>query len=160
MLADVLMYDEHSPSKLRWIVRQYNRHHAMDPAGNQLPSGYWRVKYKGRSYLVHRVVWELHNGPIPDGIEIDHKDTDPGNNLITNLRLATRSNNKHNRKIGRNNTSGYKGVSFMKSKNKWRAELRLNSKRIWYEDHVCKETAYAAYCKAAMQYHKDFARVK
>jgi len=27
---------------------------------------------KGKSTLAHRVLWELFNGPIPDGTEIDH----------------------------------------------------------------------------------------
>lgn len=34
--------------------------------------GYGRIYVDGRSARVHRVVWELKNGPIPDGLTIDH----------------------------------------------------------------------------------------
>lgn len=34
--------------------------------------GYGRVYVDGTAKRVHRVVWELRNGPIPDGLTIDH----------------------------------------------------------------------------------------
>lgn len=34
--------------------------------------GYGHVWYKGKSYRVHRLVWELANGPIPKGFEVCH----------------------------------------------------------------------------------------
>lgn len=39
---------------------------------------------KGPSNL-HRAIWERHNGPIPEGMEIHHKDEDTFNNDISNL---------------------------------------------------------------------------
>lgn len=44
-------------------------------------SGYGKVngepepgRRNGRPLLTHRVVWEHHNGPIPDGLVLDHTD--------------------------------------------------------------------------------------
>jgi hypothetical protein len=34
--------------------------------------GYGRLHVDGKSRRVHRVVWELKHGPIPDGLTIDH----------------------------------------------------------------------------------------
>jgi len=34
--------------------------------------GYGRVTYQGRKFLVHRLAYELHVGPVPDGLELDH----------------------------------------------------------------------------------------
>jgi hypothetical protein len=34
--------------------------------------GYGRVWVDGRAKRVHRVVWELKHGPIPEGMTIDH----------------------------------------------------------------------------------------
>jgi hypothetical protein len=34
--------------------------------------GYGRVYVDGTAKRVHRVVWELRNGPIPEGLTIDH----------------------------------------------------------------------------------------
>lgn len=41
------------------------------------PDGYIRVWSgggwpKGRYYFLHRVVWEARNGPVPEGLELDH----------------------------------------------------------------------------------------
>jgi hypothetical protein len=36
------------------------------------PDGYGRVKQGGVSRLVHVVVYEQANGPVPEGMEIDH----------------------------------------------------------------------------------------
>src|SRR5580693_8603740 len=40
--------------------------------GRTSPSGYGRIKIGGRELQVHRVVWELDNEPIPDGLVVDH----------------------------------------------------------------------------------------
>ena len=34
--------------------------------------GYGQISVKGKPQLVHRVAWELENGPVPDGLTIDH----------------------------------------------------------------------------------------
>lgn len=36
---------------------------------------------------LHRIVWEYHNGPIPDGYHVHHKDENRCNNSIENLEL-------------------------------------------------------------------------
>jgi len=37
------------------------------------PVGYGQVKFQGKDYLVHRLVYEFTHGPIPDGMYICHK---------------------------------------------------------------------------------------
>ena len=50
--------------------------------------------YPGERYFsrgnkrLHRVVWEYHNGKIPKGYEIHHKDENTHNNNIDNLNLV------------------------------------------------------------------------
>lgn len=34
--------------------------------------GYGRIRFGGCSTHAHRVAWELANGPVPDGLQIDH----------------------------------------------------------------------------------------
>ena len=43
--------------------------------------------------LVHRMVWEAFNGPIPDRLEVNHKDLDKTNNKLDNLELVTHQEN-------------------------------------------------------------------
>jgi hypothetical protein len=59
-----------------------------------------KVRMDGGSFSVHRVIWVMHNGPIPDHLEIDHKNRDATDNRIENLRIATNRLNKGNR-VGR-----------------------------------------------------------
>lgn len=35
-------------------------------------SGYARVKFKGRDTVAHVISWELTNGPVQNGLELDH----------------------------------------------------------------------------------------
>lgn len=59
-------------------------------------TGYARVSVDDRYAYVHRVVFEVLVGPVPDGMELDHIDTDRVNNAIDNLRIVTRSENCRN----------------------------------------------------------------
>lgn len=53
----------------------------------------WKLK-KNRTILAHILVWIRFNGPIPVGMEINHKDGDKHNNWLTNLELLTSKGNK------------------------------------------------------------------
>jgi len=42
-----------------------------------------------KRFLVHRLVWEAFNGPIPKGLTINHLDGNRENNHLSNLETAT-----------------------------------------------------------------------
>lgn len=49
--------------------------------------GYWKVNLgRGNQIYVHQAVMLAHHGPPPAGHNIDHKDFNPANNQLTNLR--------------------------------------------------------------------------
>jgi len=48
-------------------------------------------KYTKRG--VHRVVWEAFNGPIPDRLEVNHKNLDRSDNRLENLEIVTHQQN-------------------------------------------------------------------
>ena len=75
---------------------------------------------------------------------VDHINHDLKDNRKANLRICTNQQNQMNRSISKNNTSGYKGVSFDKTKNKWFAQVALNRipKFLGYYD--TKEEAHNA----------------
>jgi|APSaa5957512535_1039671.scaffolds.fasta_scaffold34604_2 hypothetical protein len=58
--------------------------------------GHLVVQFSEKKYKVHRVIWIMHNGDIPEGVFIDHINRDPADNKIENLRLTTRSENNRN----------------------------------------------------------------
>jgi hypothetical protein len=64
-------------------------------------------------YIAHRVAWEIANGPIPDGIELDHiACVGPSCVRTEHLRLATRKQNMENlRGATIRSKTGIRGVS-------------------------------------------------
>lgn len=104
--------------------------------------------------LTHRLGFLILEGWLPQFI--DHRDGDRANNVFSNLREATRHQNGYNRKLGRDNTSGYKGVTFFKGR--WRALIRADSQRIFLGDFDTPEEAAQAYDEAAIRYHGEFAK--
>ncbi|MAF25364.1 hypothetical protein CL634_07295 [bacterium] len=44
---------------------------------------------------VHRLVLEAFVGPCPEGLEVNHKDGNKGNNHLTNLEYVSSRENKH-----------------------------------------------------------------
>ena len=55
---------------------------------------YVRYTKNGRHLYEHREVWEQHNGPIPDKMEIHHINGKHDDNRIENLALVTHKQNK------------------------------------------------------------------
>ena len=90
------------------------------------------------------------------GYEIDHVDRDKTNNNLLNLRFCSRSENVSNQGIRRDNTSGYKGVTFKEKPQKWVARVTLNGKRKHLGDFNTKNEAYVAYKEASKKYHGEY----
>lgn len=116
---------------------------------------YVRLLVDGIELSAHRAAWAYVYGVWPD-LEIDHIDCNGRNNSITNLREATSSQNKNNKRCY-SNTSGFKGVGLHRT-GKYRAEIRANGKRMHLGLFENPESAYAAYCEASRKYHGDFSR--
>lgn len=57
----------------------------------------WVLKYKKRSILVSRLIYNLFFGEVPKNAVIDHIDGNPLNNNIENLRAVSRQINSKNR---------------------------------------------------------------
>jgi hypothetical protein len=109
---------------------------------------------KKTTIRMHRVIMG-----DPDGFQIDHIDGDGLNNRKSNLRLATRCENNRNRKINKNNTSGLKGVFWIASRKRWRAEIKADGKKINLGYFNTPEAAHAAYVAASERLHGEFGRV-
>ena len=64
--------------------------------------------------------------PVKD---IDHINRIKSDNKWNNLRECNNSQNNANVGLKTSNTSGYKGVVWDKSRNKWRVQIRINGKK-------------------------------
>ncbi|WP_038953007.1 HNH endonuclease, partial [Bradyrhizobium japonicum] len=123
-----------------------------------LSGDYLRVSINHKIYLVHRLVWKMVTGEEPVGY-IDHIDGNRFNNAWANLRDVTHDQNMWNAKLFHNNTSGYRGVSFIQSHGMWRAAISVNGKKkhIGYFDTA--EAAHVAFVAASAEVRDEYARV-
>jgi hypothetical protein len=112
----------------------------------------------GKDHYAHRIVWEMHYGPIPKDKRIDHRDTNPLNNRLDNLRLCTHSQNMHNASKAKRNTSGVKGVTYDKSRGLWSCEVRCGGVRHRLGRYPTKGLAAVVRAKAALRLHGEFVR--
>lgn len=114
--------------------------------------GYGRVKIDGKLHRTHRLIWLLTHGEWPVN-DIDHVDRNPMNNRIENLRAATRSENQHNHRMHKDNTSGYIGATSNKQSNKYLAQIRINGKLTCLGRYATAEEALTAYMCGKIKYH-------
>lgn len=129
-------------------------------AGGLDATGYKRIRINTRKYQAQRLAWLLVTGEDPGDLHVDHINSNPSDNSFANLRLASNKENACNRGAPKNSTSGYKGVTWKKSKNKWNAQIQSNGikKNLGYFDTA--EDAHAAYCEASTKLHGDFGRAQ
>ena len=101
----------------------------------------WQVSVDGKSYYTARLIYYMITKVDPGEAQIDHKDKNPMNNNVLNLRLSTLSLQGHNQGLQSNNKSGAIGVSWHKETNKWVARLWHENKGLYLGLHTCKITA-------------------
>lgn len=101
----------------------------------------------------HRLAWLYMTGSMPQG-KIDHINCKKNDNRWHNLRLVSHKENLENRITPyKNNKSGYLGVSWSKTMNKYEACIRQNYKTIhigFFENPV---DAHNAYIKVKRELH-------
>lgn len=118
--------------------------------------GYRIIGYNGKSLRRARIVWEMHNGPIPSGYEVDHINGDRLDDRIENLRLATSSQNTWNQRLRTDNTSGFKGIRWEESRGRWRVYCAVNGKRVNRYTHTLDE-AVTLMKRLRPELHGEFA---
>ena len=109
------------------------------------------LSYKGRdkNLLAHRVAFFLHHGHYPQWPNsVDHINRDGCDNRIVNLREVTAREQSANTGLSKSNTSGVKGVSFLKDKGKWRASMNIDGKKTNLGTFLTMNEAVAARLQA------------
>lgn len=119
--------------------------------------GYVIGRFNQKTIRAHRVIWEIFNGEIPEGMQIDHINHIRHDNRVENLRLVSNQENCKNISMQKNNTSGVTGVCWSKQKGKWMAKIKVDYKTINLGLYSDIEKAVEARKKAEIKYsfHKN-----
>ncbi len=139
-------------------VKNIKRNRILRPTigGN----GYYHVelykKNQSQTKDIHRLV-AMHFIPnIKNDDFVDHKNNDKLNNTISNLRWASNQQNQFNATLNCKNTSGVRGISLVKSSNRWRATIKFNNKKIHIGNFINIDDAKIARQKIAAELFGEF----
>jgi hypothetical protein len=148
-LRAVFAYDATTGQLSR--IRRAGRGNARESVGWVDRKGYLRLELNKRSYAYHRVAWAVHYGEWPRG-EIDHVNGVKSDNRIENLRVTRQSGNMANRPgWGKHKKGAYK------TGNRFRSVIWKGGKLVGLGTFDTEDEAHAAYCRAALELHGDFA---
>lgn len=107
-----------------------------------------------KSVKMHRLIMDVLDDPL---IEIDHIDGNGLNNQRSfNLRVASRSQNHANMKLSCASISGLKGVSWHKSRGRWKVCISKDKKTIYLGSFLSRSEASFTYNTAALILHGEF----
>lgn len=116
----------------------------------------WRFKLgyalDGKGKTMHRQII-----CVPCGMFIDHINGNGLDNRKANLRICSHKENMMNKKIYKNNTSGYKGVTRL-TNGKWRCVIWKDGNKINLGVFLTPEDAAIAYDKSAIVLYGEFAK--
>jgi hypothetical protein len=96
-------------------------------------------------YANYHLIWFIETGEWPNP-EIDHIDCNFSNDVFSNLRVATRTQNLRNRRKLMTNTSGLKWASWDKAREKWISSVSVGNK---FKNLGRYDTAVEAHAVAA-----------
>ena len=120
------------------------------PAGWLTPTGYIYVRVCGKkAWPAHRIIWYLVTEEDPQDFDIDHIDQCKSNNKFSNLRKATRSQNRSNH--------SQRGWGFHKKTGKYQAYICQDGKQFYLGLFLTAEEARAAYDAKAVELRGEFA---
>lgn len=132
------------PNGKIWANKTQGRKEGFIKINIDKSTGYYKfglTNQKGeRKFKLHRLL-AIHYIPNPNNYnEVDHIDCNPLNNDLSNLRWCDRSINNMNRRIFKNNKSGFKNISQRKDSGSWRVFYQK------YKINKCFKTKIDAIC--------------
>lgn len=134
-----------------------NRARAGQRIGSDTPHGYRIARVCGKLLQVHRLIFIWHFGEIENGLVIDHIDGNGLNNRIENLQAITQGHNINKRRMMKNNTSGFIGVTWSKQNKKYLATIYYKKGHVHLGCFDDPKEAATAYDQAATTLYGKFA---
>ena len=135
-----------------WRTRPSRKTRVGSIAGSLTRKGHRQIEttINGARRLIsaHRLLWFMAHGTLPS--QLDHRNRNPDDNRIENLRPANRSENGRNRKG--TGTSKYLGVSWQNRNKRWVSTISVDGRNKYLGMHKTQLEAALAYDKACRDY--------
>lgn len=112
-------------------------------AGGIDGNGYRRIRFNGRLYREHQLVWAYFYGSFPV-VEIDHINGNRIDNRVENLRLSNRFEQTQNIRVRSTNNTGFKHIVYVEERKKYRVGYKMRKKNIFVGHFDTLEEAKAA----------------
>lgn len=113
---------------------------------------YAATTISGRRMYLHRFITEA-----PRGFDVDHVNHDGLDNRRKNLRVCTHQQNLVNQKKQSGRSSRYKGVTWDKSRNRWRAQTKVLGRAVYLGYFRSEIQAAGAYDNFMRDLHGEYA---
>ena len=117
---EIFYYDFNSPTGLRWKTIRFGANGSVRKRPGDVAGSFIRDKKKNKKCInvnlngkitkVHRIIWIMLVGSIPDNMVIDHINGDPWDNRIENLKCKLQSQNCRNRSTSQLSNLGLRGI--------------------------------------------------
>lgn len=143
--------------KFTWIMDRGGAWSGKDAGCRKATNGYVSIRIEGQLYRAHRVAWLYMRGEWPL-LHIDHMNGIKDDNRISNLRLATQTQNLYNKRTSKNSKTGVKGVCWDSSTNRYQVKISINGKAKHIGRYDSVEEGAAAYAEASRKHHGEFSR--
>lgn len=153
----ILAYDKQT-GVFRWRIARPRRPvgsiaGAINARGSRL------IWIDGQAHYASRLAFLIIDGEWPPEF-VDHRNHNRADDRWSNLRKASRTENNRNRRCQRSSSTGLKGVFPSRSGRRFRAAITVDGKRKWLGYFKTPLEASAAYRRAALEHHGEFACAK
>lgn len=117
-------------------------------------AGYCLIRIDYVAHYAHRLAWLYIRGEWPDG-EIDHKDGNPSNNSLENLRCVSHAENMQNARCGKRQDKQITlpGAYRDQKTGKWRAAISIDGRYTHLGQFATEKEAHDAYMRARRELH-------
>lgn len=145
-------------SHRKWYAH-FDKNYANGGAYKALCNSFTVMGKRKTLYMHREIIARLLDRKLNQCEMIDHINGNTLDNQRSNLRIASPAQNQYNRNKAKNNTSGFKGVTWSKFHNKWVAQIKINKKHIHIGYFNDIQSAAKAYNQAALDLHGDYANI-
>jgi hypothetical protein len=132
-----------------------------------MAAGPWSARPCGRTIYAQRAARLPDGRPTTQQLHhlltgwpyADHHNGDGLDNQRANLRESDHGRNMFNKRLYKNSTSGFKGVTRRKRDGRWQAQIQAHRRHHHLGYYDTPEEAARAYDAAAIELHGEFARL-